>query len=203
MSDDMRAAKLQTDIRQEQIVQAALGVVASDGLKGLTVQRVARQVGLTPSAIYRHFHSKDDVLNALLALIQARLLANISAVCAESPDPLDRLRRLLQRQLQLIRENPAIPRIVFSEEISCGHPERQATVSQIIRGVLERVADFMRQGQQAGRIRLDVKPDTLALMFLGLIQLAAFLWHISGGVLDMATHTDEAWQVFSEAIAVR
>jgi copper-containing nitrite reductase len=167
------------------------------------MQRVTRRVGLTPSAIYRHFQSKDDVLKALLALIQARLLANVRAVCAETPDPLDRRRRLLQRQLQLIRENPAIPRIIFAEEVSSGHPERQATVSRIIRGFLERVEDLMRQGQQAGRIRLDVKPDTLALVFLGLIQLTAFLWHISGGALDVAAHADQARQVFSEAIAAR
>jgi hypothetical protein len=61
----------------------------------------------------------------------------------------------------------------------------------------------VRQGQRAGRIRCDVRPDTLALMFLGLIQLTAFLWHISGGELDVATHSDEAWQVFSQAIASR
>jgi AcrR family transcriptional regulator len=67
----MRAAKLHTDIRQEQIVHAALNVVASHGLKGLTVQRVARQVGLAPSAMYRHFQRKDEVLTALfLGLIQ-------------------------------------------------------------------------------------------------------------------------------------
>jgi hypothetical protein len=76
-------------------------------------------------------------------------------------------------------------------------------VYQIIRGFLERVTDLMRQGQQARRIRLDVKPDTLALMFLGLIQLAAFLWHVSGGALDVAAHADQVWQVFSEVIMAR
>jgi AcrR family transcriptional regulator len=199
----MRAAKLHTDIRQEQIVQAALSVVASHGLKGLTVQRVARQVGLTPSAMYRHFQSKDEVLTAILALIHHRLLGNVTSICEEVADPLERLERLLRRQLQLIRETPAIPRIVFSEEVSHGHPERQAAVYRIIRGYLERVEDLMRQGQHAGRIRADVTPDTLALLFLGLIQPAAFLWHISGGAFAITAHADQAWQVFREAIMAR
>ena len=199
----MCAEKLHTDIRREQIVQAALSVIASDGLRGLTVQQVARRVGLAPSAIYRHFQSKDDVLNAILALIQDRLLGNVRAVGEETVDPLVRLRHLLWRQLQLIRETPAIPRIMFSEEVYHGHPERQATVYRIIRGYLDRVADLMRQGQQTGRIRPDVEPDTLALLFLGLIQPAAFLWHISGQGIDIAAHADQAWQVFSEAIIAR
>jgi AcrR family transcriptional regulator len=196
----MRAAKLHTDIRQEQIFHAALSVVASHGLRGLTVQRVARQVGLAPSAMYRHFRSKDEVLTAILALIQTRLLGNVRAVCEEVADPLERLERLLRRQLQLMRETPAIPRIVFSEEGSRGHPERQAVVYRILRGYLERVGDLIRQGQHAGRIRSDVTPDTLALLFLGLIQPAAFLWHISGGAFDLTAHADQAWQVFHEAI---
>jgi cytochrome c nitrite reductase small subunit len=44
----------------------------------------------------------------------------------------------------------------------------------------ERVGGLTRQGQHAGRIRLDVAPDILALLFLGLIQPSVFLWHISG-----------------------
>jgi AcrR family transcriptional regulator len=199
----MRAAKLHTDIRQEQIVQAALSVVASHGLQGLTVQRVARQLGLAPSAMYRHFRSKDEVLTAILALIHTRLLGNVRAICEEVADPLERLERLLWRQLQLIRDTPAIPRIVFSDEGSHGHPERQAAVYRIIRGYLVRVGDLMRQGQHAGRIRADVTPDTLALLFLGLIQPPAFLWHLSGEAFDLTAHTDQAWQVFSGAIVAR
>jgi hypothetical protein len=48
-----------------------------------------------------------------------------------------------------------------------------------------------------------VQPDILAVLFLGLIQPAAFLWHISGVTLDIAAHVDQAWQVFSEAIRSR
>jgi AcrR family transcriptional regulator len=199
----MRAAKLHTDIRQEQIVHAALSVVASHGLRGLTVQRVARRVGLAPSTMYRHFRSKDEVLTAVLALIQNRLLGNVRTVCEEVTDPLERLERLLRRQLRLIRETPAIPRIVFSEEISHGRPDRQVIVYRMIRSYLDRVGDLMRQGQHAGRIRADVTPDTLALLFLGLIQPPAFLWHISGGAFDITAHADQAWRVFREAVMAR
>jgi AcrR family transcriptional regulator len=199
----MHTPKLQTDVRQEQIIRAALNVVASHGLKGLTMQRVAEQVGLAPSAIYRHFQNKDDVLNSILGLIQGRLLGNVRAVSEEVTDPLERLQSLLQRQVQLLRENPAIPRIVFSEEVYQGHPERQATVYRIIRSYLERLRHIMWQGQQTGHIRPDVTPDTLALMFLGLIQTAVFLWHMSGGAFDMVEHTERAWRVLSQAIRAK
>jgi AcrR family transcriptional regulator len=203
IGDEMPTAKLQTDIRQEQILHAALHVVASHGLHGLTMQRVAQQVGLAPSAIYRHFQNKDEVLVAILAFIQDRLLGNVRTVSEEIADPMERLHRLLQRQVRLLMENPAIPRVVFSEEVYQGYPERQAVVYGIIRRYLERVRHVMWQGQQTRHIRADVTPETLALMFLGLIQSAVFLWHISGGTFGMVEHTERAWRVFSQAMRVR
>ncbi len=54
----MAREKLDTEIRQEQIAQAALSLIASRGIKGLSVAAVARRVGLVPSGIYRHFKGK-------------------------------------------------------------------------------------------------------------------------------------------------
>ena len=70
----MVAQKLGTDIRQQQIVQAALSLISSHGLKGLSIAGIASRVGLVPSAIYRHFKNKEQVIDAILDLIRERLL---------------------------------------------------------------------------------------------------------------------------------
>lgn len=77
----MSTEKLDTEVRQDQIAQAALSLVASHGLKGLSMTRVARRVGIVPSAIYRHFKDKDAVLNAAIGYIQKGLLDNVTVVC--------------------------------------------------------------------------------------------------------------------------
>ena len=194
------ARKLGTEVRQEQIAQAALDLIAARGLKGLSVAAVARRVGLVPSAIYRHFKSKENVLDAVLDLLRARLHGNVGAVCEETRDPLERLRRLLLRHVALIRENQAIPRVVFSEEVIGGRADRKAKVRAIIEGYLDGVGDILRRGQREGRIRSDVRAATLAVLFLGLVQPPAILWLVSGGTFDIARHVDAAWPVFREAI---
>lgn len=196
----MRAEKLDTEIRQEQIAQAALSLISSGGLKGLSVARVARRVGLVPSAIYRHFRSKDEVLDAAVGYIQERLLGNVHAVCDETEDALERLRKLLMRHIGLIRENQGIPRIIFSEEFYDGRPERKARVYGIIKQYLNRVSQIVRQGQQGGRIRPELDPGVVAVMFLGLIQPTAILWHMSQGEFDAARHAEKSWLIFSGAI---
>lgn len=196
----MSVEKLDTEVRQEQIAQAALGLIASHGLRGLSVAGVARRVGLVPSAIYRHFKGKDEVLDAAIGHIQGRLLDNVRAVCEEAQDPLERLRLLLMRHIKLIRENQGIPRIVFSEDVYNGHPERKARVYGIIKRYVGEVEEIVRQGQRGGRIRPDLDPGAVSVMFLGLIQPAAILWHMSEGEFDVTKQAERAWKIFGEAV---
>src|SRR5574340_925182 len=117
------AEKLRTEVRQDQFAQAALGLVASSGLRVLSVARVAHRVGVVPSAVYRHFGSKDELLDAVLSMIRNRLAENVQKVSEECKDSLECLRRLLMLHAQLIRENQGVPRIIFSEEIFSGSRE--------------------------------------------------------------------------------
>lgn len=192
--------KFHTAIRREQLVRAALSLIGQRGLRALSVGAVARRVGVVPSAMYRHYRSKDELLSAALEHIGERLEGNVRAACEETSDPLDCLWRLLMRHAQLIRENEAIPRIIFSEAVFSGAPQRKARLYGIITGYLKGVAEIVGRGQQAGQIRPELDPGTVAIMFLGLVQPAAILWHLSDGGLDVTRHVQKAWEIFVEAL---
>ena len=196
----MSAEKLRTEIRQEQIAEAALRVIAGHGMKGLSMARVARHIGIVPSGIYRHYGSKDEVLDAVLSLIEQRLLENVDAVRKETGDPLKRIHRLLMRHIKLIRENRAIPRVIFSEDVYGDSSTRKVRIYGIITNYLAEVAEIISEGQKKGKLRSDVAPDTVSVMFLGLIQPGAILWHLSDGEFDVTKQTEKAWQLFQTII---
>ena len=199
----MSREKLATQIRQEQIAQAALSLIASHGVKGLSVAAVAQRVGLVPSGIYRHFRSKDQILDAALDFIAERLLGNVRIVSAESVDALERLQRLLMRHVELLRQNQGVLRVMFAEEAYSGRPARKAKVFRMIQTYLAEIGAIIRDGQRQRRIRADVEPGSAALMFLGLIQPAAILWQMSDGQFDVTRHTDKAWTVFRAGLMPR
>ena len=192
----MRASKTKTEIRQEQIAEAALALISRHGLRKMNVAALARQVGVVPSAIYRHYQGKDEVLEAVLDLISRRLLENVRAVRKESTNPLERLRRLLARHAQLICKDVAIPRVIFSEEIFSGHARRRQRMYQIFQSYLKEVQNLIREGQLQGAIRPDLPPATGSVMFLGLVQPAIILSLLSDGAFDVAAHAEKAWGLF-------
>jgi AcrR family transcriptional regulator len=197
----MSIEKLRTEARREQITQAALQLIAGGGVKGLNMAGLARRVGVVPSALYRHFKNKDQVWEAVLELLRERLMGNIQMVREQSSESLDQLKRLLALHLRLILEYQAFPRILFSEELYGSHPERRKRLYAIVTGYLQEVAGIVREGQQTGRIREEIQPDTAAVMFLGLIQPSAVLWHLSDGGFDAARHIERAWPMFCNALA--
>ena len=196
----MGTEKLDTEIRQEQLAQAALSLITTQGLKGLSVARVARRVGLVPSAVYRHFESKDELLDAVLELIRERLDANVVQASQGATDALQVLRRLVMAHVRLIRENEGILSVVFSDEVQNGRPERKVRAHSIIQGYLKKVAQIVSRGQRQGQIRADADARTVSVTLLGLIQPAALLWHLSDGEFDVTRHVERAWDLLSRTL---
>ena len=100
----------------------------------------------------------------------------------------------------MIRNNVAIPRVVFSEDIFNGHTPRRQGVHGLIKRYLGHVAELIAEGQKAGKFRADAAADTLSVMFLGMIHPAVILWVASDGAFDVARHTAKAWPLFAQML---
>jgi len=198
----MAEAQLHTQNRRAQNVEAALNLVANQGLRRLSIAAVARRVGLVPSGIYRHFKSKDDLLAAMLERIEQRLLANVEEACKESTDPMERLKGVLMRHIRYLREGKviSIPRMIFSEDVRTDSPERKQRVLQLFSRYIGQVAEIVRQGQSDGCIRSDVDVQTITMMLFGIVVPAGILWHLTEGDFDVTRHAQRAWLLFSQAV---
>jgi AcrR family transcriptional regulator len=196
----MKKKRYVTEIRQDQIAEAALDIVRKDGLRALNVAAVAEKVGIVPSAVYRHFENKGQIVSAVLQLLQTRLNAHFQGVVNLDLEPVEKLHLLLNRHIELISNNNAIPRILFSEEVLGGMPEKQQQLYGIVQDVLRNVSEIVIEGQEKGSIRKDLPPENIAVSFIGMIQPAAIIWNLSNGEFDLVRHSQKAWQLYSEAI---
>jgi AcrR family transcriptional regulator len=192
--------RFKTGIRHDQIAESALDIVRSEGIRRLNVAAVAEKVGLVPSAVYRHFKNKSEIVSAVLELIQKRLNQHYQEVIQQNLEPIEKLNFLLSRHVELIGSNNAIPRIIFSEEVVGGMPEKQQQLYGIIGDVIGNVAVIVREGQNKGAIRKDLPAESIAVSFLGMIQPAAIIWNLSDGEFDLVQHSKNAWKLFLDAI---
>ncbi|MBL9088559.1 MAG: TetR/AcrR family transcriptional regulator [Planctomycetia bacterium] len=184
----MAAPKQSTEIRRAQILRAASDIVAREGVAALEVSAIARRCGLVPSALYRHVRSKDDVLDALVGTLGARLRENVASARSTSSRAIERLGRLFDLHLDMARGRAPIPRLVFSEEVLGGPPARRRKVLDALSSYLAAVAKLVEEGVRAGDVRADADPAAVAGLFLGAVQHTAVLALMGGAAFNRAAH---------------
>ena len=192
----MTTEKLATDIRKEQIVEAALHILSDNEVKKFKVTEIAAHLELSPSALYRHFKNRDAILSAILEHIRGKLYRNVEDVRHTKENAIDRLYELLIRHAKLISRNQGIPRIVFSDELWGQERIKRQRMYRIVSGYLAELEEIIREGQEKGEIIRDVEAGATARMFFGIVQPAALLWHMSEGQFDIENHFSAAWPLF-------
>lgn len=98
-------------LRRDTIVDAAREIVRSDGLDGLSLRRLAADLGVTAPALYAHVEDKRDLLRAVAEVEFDRLVRRFEAV--ETQDPIERIRAHCRAYVDHARENPELFDIMF------------------------------------------------------------------------------------------
>lgn len=176
-----------TEERRRQIADAALKVIAEQGLGRFTTQAIAAEVGITDGSLFRHFASKQEIVLAALDRVEERLFEGFPPV---DPDPLARLERFFRARAALVSANPVIARLAFSEELP--HAAGDAGAAQVRRWK-ERSLDFVvacvEEAAEQGRIPRGLPAREIGVMIVGTLMALVVLGELATGT----TTVDRTW----------
>ena len=181
--------------RQAEIVDAALKLIAEQGIQHLTIRNLSTAIGVTEAALYRHFPGKTEIIQAMVSRFE------------EDVDDIGELRgwaaieAALVRRTELVLAKPDLARVVFAEELFKDSPETE----QILHGMMQRHYKIMEQHFQEavedGVIRADIPMDTLFRLILGPLRLLIKQWGLSGDSFDLRAKRDEMLSLMKELFA--
>ena len=166
--------------RQNEILDAALHLIAEKGIRNLTIRHLSQAMHITDAALYYYFQDKLAIIQALVSRFEGEAdavedeLHGWAAVDAA-----------LIHRTELVLATPDLARVVFAEELFQGDPE----VEQILFGMMQRHRKIMlrhfKEAEDAGEIRSDIPDDTLFRMILGPLRLLIKQWGMSHGAFDL------------------
>ena len=195
----MRVRK-STEIRKDEIVRAALAIVENSGLDKMNINEIAAKVEMVPAAIYRHFKGREEIVAALIEHIDQRLQSNLSQANAVTGTPIAKLKTLFELHVTLLKEEAAIPRILYFLLSSDRNPELKAGMLSAVGVYVQQVKKLLQQGQRKGEISPDIDATAAAMMFLGMVQPLAILGQIDKEMLDDCP--GKLWQQYQRSIAL-
>ena len=192
--------KKSTRIRKEEIIQAALEVIGSKGVRALTIAAIAESAGMSEANIYRHFSGKNEIFSALADFIGRSVMGNAATIAAGSRKPLEKLESIFFSHIAIIAEHPAIPRFIFSEDVLLGHPLLAKTLTARIGNYVETLMGVIAAGIHEGELRQEGSPRETALTMLGMIQFTALRQTIGGLNYDIDLEGKKLWVNFLNLI---
>ena len=193
-----------TEVRQQQIIDAAGRLIFKNGSEHLTVKRIAAEVGISEAAIYRHFKSKKSILSFLLTYIEESLLRDISPETAGTePVTLDIIEKIIQNHFSKIGMRKGISFQVIAEIISLGDRKLNKQASQTIAKYISRLKELLTDGVRDGAVRQDIDLEASATLLFALIQGLVNMWALSDGSFSLTEKFISLWQIYRAAVTRR
>src|SRR5215216_7569934 len=100
--EDRQQAPQRATLTPRTVVEGALALAEAEGLGAVTIRRLAKELGVTPMALYWHFGSKDELLDGMAAWIFEEVDLSVDASARWQ----EQLRALLGSMLGVLRAHP-------------------------------------------------------------------------------------------------
>ena len=175
--------------RQEEILSAALKLVANEGTRALTMKRVAEELNVTEPAIYRHFKNKRHLLLALYGYVRDLLIAELEPILRQRLSARDRLILFVETLLAYLTKRKGVNLILLAETIYHQDEQLRKAMLDIFLGVRELAAELIQQGVESGTFQPKQKPTKYATCLLGMIQGFLTFYMLDS---EMAVDTNKA-----------
>ena len=169
---------MQTE-RQKEIIVVALELISEKGIQGLTIKNLAKKIGITEPAIYRHYDSKTDILIAVLDLFKQNTEQLFEKELNNDGKAIDKIEHLFTKHFTSFSATPALVSVIFSEEIFRNEPVLISKISEVIDRNDKILTTIIVNGQKNGEIRTDIEAKYLSTIIMGTLRLFVKKWQFS------------------------
>lgn len=188
-----------TVLRRKQIIETLRKIIIKYGSEHVTVRRLAKEIGVSGGAIYRHFKSKREVLLFLIDDIEENLVGDIEKAYPIK-NPLEFLEKISRDLLSSIEQRKGVSFLVIAEIISLGDKRLNRKISEVLNNFLGHIRQIIIEGINAGEIRKDIDADMAAATFFGMLQGLVTIWSLGGFPPALEKKNEAMWNIFLEAI---
>ena len=189
------AERKPAESRRREIADAALKVIADQGLARFTSVAIAREVGVSDAALFRHFATKEDIVLAAIDRVEEILFEGFPPADA---DPVERLHRFFRRRIEIVRAHPGVARLVGSEQLAqAAPPEGVARVTEFRRRSRSFVRDCIAEAHERRLLAGGVGAEEATVLVLGALLALA---HGPAGGSSEATFAEGVWALLERVL---
>ena len=198
---EIPAKYLSADERRAATVEAVVELAASGNPGDITTTAIARHMGVTQGALFKHFPNKEAILEAVMQWVASKLLTRIDRAIAAAPTPWAALEAVFMTHVQFAVQHPGVPRMLFGELQRSENSAPKRLAQTLIRQYAERLHALVQQAQTQGSVAADIDVQATALLFIGSVQGLVMQALLAGDVRQMKQQAPTVYALFARALA--
>jgi len=181
--------------RRAEILQVLARMLQEQAGEHITTAELARAVGVSEAALYRHFPSKAKMFESLIEFIEESVFTRITRILAEESQRDARLQQILTLVLGFADKNPGMARLLQGGVLT-GETERlRVRISQFYDRIETQLRQILREGEAAGGPRLAV--NETAQLLLAFLEGRIAQYVRSGFTASPVEGWEKQWELLS------
>ncbi|MCF6228213.1 MAG: TetR/AcrR family transcriptional regulator [Planctomycetes bacterium] len=191
---------LPAEQRRAVTVETGVELAAEQNPNSITTSAIAKRMGVTQGALFRHFPSKNAILKAVMEWVAARLMSRILKAMEAEESPLAALEAMFIAHIGFVAEYPGIPRILFGELQHAKSTPVKTVVQKLIGAYQGKIIKVTEKGKACGEIDGQLDAVFVATVFIGAIQGLVMQTLLSGDIKGMKANAPEVFAILKRGI---
>ncbi|MFJ7681303.1 TetR/AcrR family transcriptional regulator [Peribacillus butanolivorans] len=161
--------------KYNQIIDAAVIIIAQNGYYQAQVSKIAKQAGVADGTIYLYFKNKEDILISLFHEKMGYFVEQIEEGLKGKSSASEKLCVLIQKHFQILSEDVNLA-IVTQLELRQSNKELRLRINDVLRGYLNLIDQIIIEGKENGEFLPDLNHLLARQMIFGTIDETATTW---------------------------
>ena len=149
----MSDSKQEKISRRQHILETLAQELENSPGQRITTASLARAVGVSEAALYRHFPSKAKMFEGLIEFIEDSVFGLINRILADETDPAQRCEKIMLLLLGFSARNPGISRILVGDVLNGENERLRQRIGQFFDRIETQFKQILREAELAGALR--------------------------------------------------
>ncbi len=186
--------------RRQHILQCLAQMLEASPGERITTAALAREVGVSEAALYRHFPSKSKMFEGLIEFIEETIFSRITVILAEEKSTLKRCETILGLLLTFAERNPGLSRLLTGDALT-GETERlRLRIAQFFERVETQLRQILREAELREGIHAQLPVMAAANLMMALVD-GRIVEFVRSGFRRLPTeHWQDQWQLLAQGL---
>lgn len=189
----------QKQSRKDQILQALAHMLEAEPGGRITTAGLAREVGVSEAALYRHFPSKAKMFEGLIDFIEEAIFSRINRITADG-DALNQVEQILTLILAFTERNPGITRLLTGDALTGENERLRLRILQFYDRVESQLKQVVRDAEFKEGKRTRATPTITANLLLAVAEGRIAQFVRSGFKIRPGQDWPEQWALLAPTV---